>query len=116
MCARNGCIQAHGFCGRPGGRFRPVRGAIDEGDIGRYEGEPWKAFSAGIRGKESSETEPNLMLVNFKQYIVACSWKYASIQASAFPDNPEVSLSLHLPKKFSHFIHIKYGKHYTDRN
>ena len=52
MCARNGFIQAHGFCGQPGGRFRPVRGAIDEGDIGRYEGEPWKAFSAGIRGNE----------------------------------------------------------------
>ena len=35
MCARNGFIQAHGFRGRPGGRYRPVRGAIDEGDIGR---------------------------------------------------------------------------------
>ena len=29
------CIQAHGFGGPPVGRFRPVRGAIDEGDIGR---------------------------------------------------------------------------------
>ena len=52
MCARNGFIQAHGFGGRPAGRLRPVRGAIDEGDIGRYEGEPRKAVSAGIRGKE----------------------------------------------------------------
>ena len=52
MCARNGFIQAHGFGGRPDGRLRPVRGAIDEGDIGRYEGEPRKAVSAGIRGKE----------------------------------------------------------------
>ena len=46
MCARNGFIQAHGF----GGRLRPgpVRGAIDEGNIGRKEGEPRKAVSAGI--------------------------------------------------------------------
>ena len=45
MCARNGFIQAHGFSGR---QLRPVRGAIDEGDIrggaaeggfGRYKGE-----------------------------------------------------------------------------
>ncbi len=35
-----------------GGRLRPVRGAIDEGDIGRYEEGPRKAVSAGIRGKE----------------------------------------------------------------
>ena len=33
---------------------RPVRGAIDEGDIRRYEGEPRKAVSAGMRGKEFS--------------------------------------------------------------
>ena len=52
MCARNGFIQAHGFGGRPDGRLRPVRGAIDEGDIGRYEEGPRKAVSAGIRGKE----------------------------------------------------------------
>ena len=53
MCARNGFIQAHGFGGWPGGQFQPVRGAIDEGDIGWFKGEPWKAVSAGIlRGKE----------------------------------------------------------------
>ena len=34
MCGRNGFIQAHGFGGWPGGRLRPVRGAIDEVDIG----------------------------------------------------------------------------------
>ena len=50
--AMNGFIQAHGFGGRPGGRFRPVRGSIDEANIGRYEGEPQKVVSVGIRGKE----------------------------------------------------------------
>ena len=58
MCARNGFIQAHGFGGRPDGRLRPVRGAIGEGDIGRYEGKPRKAVSAGIRGKELTSSFP----------------------------------------------------------
>ena len=52
MCARNGFIQARGFGGRPGGRFQLVKGAIDEGDIGRFKGDPRKTVSAGIRGKE----------------------------------------------------------------
>ena len=50
MCARNGFIQAHGFGGRPGGRFQTVKGAIDEGDIGRFKGELRKAISLGSRG------------------------------------------------------------------
>ena len=52
MCARNGFIRAHDFGGRPDDWLRPVRGAIDEGDIGRYEEGPRKAVSASIRGKE----------------------------------------------------------------
>ena len=35
-----------------GGQFQPVKGAIDEGDIGRFQGEPQKAVSAGIRVKD----------------------------------------------------------------
>ena len=48
MCARNGFIQVHGF----DGRFRSVREAIDGGGIRRVRGEPRKAVSAGISGKE----------------------------------------------------------------
>ena len=44
--------RQHGFGGPPVGWFRPVRGEIDEGDIGRQEGEPRSAVSAGISGKE----------------------------------------------------------------
>ena len=56
MCAMNGFIQAHGFGGRPGSRFQPVKGAIDEGDSGQFKGEPRKAVLAGIRWKELNKT------------------------------------------------------------
>ena len=46
MCAMNRFIQAHGFGGRP------VQEAIDEGGNDRFKEVPWKAVSAGIRGKE----------------------------------------------------------------
>ena len=54
--------RQHGFGGWPGGRFRPVRGAIDEGDIGRQEGEPRKAVSSGIRGKELMEISIQIVI------------------------------------------------------
>ena len=53
LCAQGMDLsRQRGFGGPPVGRFRPVKRAIDEGDIGRQEGEPRKAVPAGIRGKE----------------------------------------------------------------
>ena len=72
MCARNGFIQAHGFGGPPVGRFRPVRGAIDEGDIGRYEGEPRKAVSAGIRGKELRDNKSQHPIPRHRSTVRQC--------------------------------------------
>ncbi len=40
LCAQGMDLsRQHGFSGPPVGRFRPVRGAIDEGGFGRYKGE-----------------------------------------------------------------------------
>ena len=45
MCAINGFIHAHGFGGRPVGRLQPVKG------------EPRKAVTDGLRGKELKRPE-----------------------------------------------------------
>ena len=61
-----------------GGRFQPVKGAIDEGGNGRFKSEPRKAVSASIRGKELICPVANLFwqfcFVNF------CSTLYAHWQ------------------------------------
>ena len=71
LCAQGMDLsRQHGFGGPPVGRFRPVKRAIDEGDIGRQEGEPRKAVSAGIRGKE---------LIASMFYIVCCIHVFGSL-------------------------------------
>ena len=63
-----------------GGQFQPVKGAIDEGGNGRFKGEPQKAVSAGIKGKELLSSTNRSKFLEFiqdvavflLQFLVSC--------------------------------------------